>query len=119
MARILIVEDEALVALQVSSDIASAGHRVVGISCSSEHALDILRTEPVDIVLMDIVIQGDLNGIELTKLINDLHSECRVIFMTAHTDKSTVKDANATRYDGMLNKPFTEDELLAMIGPAD
>jgi len=109
--KVLIVEDEILLAMNTQADLESMGYRVVGIAESSEVALDIISKHSPELVLMDIVIQGHMNGIELARTINDKYPHCRVIYMTAHADRDTVSLARQTRHAGILNKPVEPYKL--------
>jgi DNA-binding NtrC family response regulator len=113
--KVLIIEDEILLAMNVQRDLESMGYNVVGIAESADAALDIISKEPPDIVLMDIVIQGHMNGIELTKVITQEYPQCKVIYMTAHSDADTVAKAKQTKYVGFLNKPFALNKFTQIL----
>ena len=109
--KVLIVEDELILAMDVRMDLESMGHTVVGIAGSSEAALDIIAEHAPELVLMDIVIQGYMNGIELAKSIAEQYPQCKVLYMTAHSDDDTILHAKQTDHVGILNKPFDPQEL--------
>lgn len=117
MARILIVEDEGILAFKCQMDLEEMGHEVVGIAGSGQDAIEIAKKEKPDIVLMDIVLKGSMNGIEASGLICEGNG-CKIIYMTAHTDTVTVESAKKTRHVGFLFKPFEPHQLDKVIGEA-
>ena len=112
MAKILIVEDEGILACKTQLDLEDMGHEVIGIADTGVEALELIRKDVPDIILMDIVLQGTMNGVELTELINGRHPECKVIFVTAHMDDKTVELAMKTRHAGMIHKPLEPFKLI-------
>ncbi len=112
--RILIVEDEVLIAHQLRRKLEGLGYEVVAIVTNGLDALRIAADETPDLVLMDIVIQGDMDGIEAADiLIKDHHIP--VIYLTAYADNDTLRRAEDTRAYGYILKPFNEREVHAMI----
>jgi EAL domain-containing protein (putative c-di-GMP-specific phosphodiesterase class I)/CheY-like chemotaxis protein len=112
--RVLIVEDESLIAHQLKKRIINLGYAVTDIVTNSEDALSSLRSNPADIVLMDIVIKGDTDGIEVADMVQQ-EFNIPVIFLTAYSDDETLQRAELTRAYGYLVKPVQEQELNAMI----
>ncbi len=110
MARILIVEDEGIIAMKTQMDLEQLGHEVVGIVDNGKKAIEIARREKPDLVLMDIVLKGSLNGIEATRVICQ-GNECKIIFMTAHADGKFAEAAKETNHVGLLYKPFEQHHL--------
>ena len=112
--HVLLVEDEVLIAHQLKKKLHEFGCKEVELASNAEDALQILKTHKIDIVLMDIVIKGDLDGIETTKIINT-EFDIPVVFLTAYADDETLKRVEDTRAYGYIVKPFQEREVLAMI----
>ncbi len=114
MATVLIVEDEAIVALDLSAQIQDLGHKVVGIADNAADAIRLAGMHRPDLILMDVVIKGDRDGIEAVRVI---HAEqfIPVIFLTAFSDTQTVDRATQVGPHGYLNKPFQLRELRAAI----
>ena len=110
VARVLIVEDEKIIAVKTETDLISMGHEVIGVVGTGLEALDIAMREQPDLILMDIVLKGDMNGIETSKQICD-ESDCKIIFMTAHADEKTIEKAKQTKHVGFLHKPFEIHQL--------
>jgi signal transduction histidine kinase len=110
VAGILVVEDEAIVAKDISNTLKSLGYMVVAVTDRGEKALDLLATHGTDLVLMDIVLKGNLDGIETAQLIKTRFN-LPVVFLTAHNDSATLQRAKITTPYGYILKPFEEREL--------
>jgi signal transduction histidine kinase/CheY-like chemotaxis protein len=112
-ARILIVEDEHLVALDIQLRVERMGHRPV-VTYSAEEALEVAADTEFDLVLMDIKLKGDLDGIETARQLRALY-DLPIIYLTAYADNQTVERARQTEPYGYVLKPFQERELKAAI----
>ncbi|MBU2645141.1 PAS domain S-box protein [bacterium] len=109
-AKIQIVEDEAIVAMGIESLLRNLGYDVTSIADSGEKAIaDTERYRP-DIVLMDIRIKGEMDGIDLAEIIRNRY-EIPVIFSTAYLDKDRIERAKLTMPFGYILKPIQEREL--------
>ncbi len=113
-ANILIVEDEAAIAMELQSRLLDLGYGVLGPVASGEAALLQVQEYPPDLVLMDIRIQGTRDGIETAAEIRRTHA-IPIIFLTANADTGTLQRAKLTEPVGFLTKPFREREVQAMI----
>jgi PAS domain S-box-containing protein len=111
---ILIVEDEAVIALDLKLELQDMGYRVAGPARTGEQALELAAQEQPDLVLMDIRIQGTLDGVETAARMGR-SGEPPVIFLTSHSDDETVARAAQTAPYGFLTKPFQPRELRAVI----
>jgi CheY-like chemotaxis protein len=112
--RVLIVEDEAVVAFHLKQELTKLGYTVAGVVTRGEEALKMIEESYPDVVLMDIHIQGKIDGIETAQRIpHYLHIP--VIFLTAYSEDTTLERAGATRPYGYLIKPFLDRELHATI----
>src|SRR5919106_4222509 len=112
--RIMVVEDERIIALHLRQQLEKLGYQVVGVVASGEQALERVRELKPDVVLMDIHIEGELDGIETAaRLPEDL--QIPVVYLTAYSEEATLARARATRPYGYLLKPFAERELHATI----
>jgi len=109
--RILIVEDEILVALDTRGMLESQGYVVVGIAVSAEQALNAAARERPDLILMDIRLEGSGDGIEVAKKIR-ANFGIPSLFITANEDATTRERAAAAKPLGFLAKPINEDKLL-------
>ena len=110
MAKIFIIEDESIIAFKTKMDLIELGHEVVGITDNGEDAIKLAREKNPDIILMDIVLYGSMNGIEATGMICE-DNGCKIIYMTAHTDTNTIESAKKTKHVGFLFKPFETYQL--------
>jgi PAS domain S-box-containing protein len=113
-ARIVVVEDERILALHLQEQLTRLGYEVAAVASSGCAALDHIVRERPDLVLMDIHIEGELDGIEtIAKLPGDVHAP--VIYLTAYSEETTLERARATKPYGYLIKPYSERELHATI----
>jgi DNA-binding LytR/AlgR family response regulator len=108
--NILIVEDESIVSKDIQFSLTKLGYHVVGIASNGEKAIDLVTKNQVDLILMDIMLKGDLNGIELAEKIKNQLS-IPVIFLTAYADDSTLSKAKITQPYGYIIKPFKEIDI--------
>lgn len=112
--KILIVEDESLVAMDMVDMLTRMGYRVLPTAMGYTDAVNILETEKPDLVLVDINLSGPRTGIELAQLLAEKY-RLPFIFITSHTDKLTVSQAAATHPSGYLVKPFDAEDLYTSI----
>jgi diguanylate cyclase (GGDEF)-like protein len=112
--QILIVEDERIVALHLRQRLATLGYEVSAAVTSGGQALQEIHNKNPDLILMDIHIEGDLDGIETTRLI-PAELQIPVIYLTAYSEEATLEMARATHPYGYLLKPFSDRELHATI----
>lgn len=108
--RIIIVEDEALIAVEIESTLEMLGFKVVGHSMNGDEALDLFRSTPADLILLDINIRGSLNGIDLAKIIREKYN-VPFVFLTSHSDRNTLEEAKKQMPYGYILKPFNENDL--------
>lgn len=114
--EILIVEDEALAAEDIKGHVEEAGYHVCSIAHSGEEALTLLEGMQPDLIVMDIVLDGTLDGIDVAGTIRNRHIP--IIYLTAYTDRQRLERARTTDPYGYLVKPFDERELRTTIGIA-
>ena len=114
--NILIVEDQFLEAENLSIILKNAGHTVGAIAKSVDQAMGLLKKCNPDIVLVDIVLKGDLNGIDLAHMLDK--KNIPFIFLSANSNATTFEQAIATKPYGFLVKPFREKELLLALNIA-
>ncbi len=108
--RIVIVEDEYSIAMDMEMRLENMGHHVVGIACHYQELLPLLMEEEIDIVLLDINLNADKDGIEIAKLI-DTKFELPVVFITAYTDEETFNQAIEVKPAGFITKPYKDADL--------
>ncbi len=113
-ARILVVEDEAIVALDLRKRLSSLGYEIIDVTARGENAVEIARKHRPDLTLMDIRLRGEMDGIKAADIIRT-ELNLPVVYLTAHADDATVARARLTEPFGYILKPFDERELRTVI----
>lgn len=108
--RVAIVEDEGVVALYLESLLMGWGYEVVATMASGEDAVNFALASPPDLVLMDIKLRGEMDGIAAARAISATH-DLPIVFLTAFADDSTVEAAGCSGAYGFVRKPFDERDL--------
>ncbi|NMC49064.1 MAG: EAL domain-containing protein [Desulfovibrio sp.] len=111
---ILVVEDERIIALDIGARLRRLGYRVSGTVASGAQALEACAKEPPALVLMDIVLNGGMDGIETAGLIRERH-DIPVVYLTSHADQKTLLRAAKTAPYGFVIKPGNDDWLQSAI----
>ncbi|MCF7762095.1 MAG: PAS domain S-box protein [Verrucomicrobia bacterium] len=112
--KILIVEDEAAIAMQIELCIQEMGYTVIGPVSNGLHALQRVETERPDIALMDVRLVGGMDGTEVALQLRT-RFDIPVVFLTAFADDATTRRCKESRPLGYLSKPFTEQGLMAAV----
>ncbi|WP_407414531.1 response regulator [Methanobrevibacter sp.] len=107
--NILIVEDEAITAMDLKYSLQDLGYDVVGTVDTGQDAIDASNELKPDVVLMDIKLKGDMEGTEAAQSISKLGSH--VIFVSANTDMSTIEELNIEGTLAFVSKPFDINQL--------
>ena len=108
--NVLVVEDESIVSKDIQHSLKKLGYNIVGASATGEKAIELASSERPDVVLMDIMLKGEMNGIEAADRIKkDL--SIPIIFLTANADELTLSKAKVTQPYGYILKPFKEIDL--------
>lgn len=108
--NVLVVEDESIVSKDIQQSLKKLGYNVVGAASTGEKAIDLAHAENPDIILMDIMLKGNITGIETSeKIKEDLNIP--IIFLTAYADEATLSKAKVTEPYGYIIKPFKEIDL--------
>jgi PAS domain S-box-containing protein len=108
--KILVVEDESIVAMDIKHRAESLGYTVTGITPSGEDAIQKATETLPNLVLMDIVLKGEMDGVEAAQKIRDT-LDIPVVYLTAYSDEKTLKRAKVTEPFGYIIKPFEDREL--------
>jgi CheY-like chemotaxis protein len=110
MTNILIVEDESIVALDIKDKVERLGYNVLAVVSSGEAAVEEVTKIQPDLVLMDIILSGKIDGIETARRIRN-NFDIPIIYLTAHSDEQTLKRAKVTEPFGYIIKPFVDKDL--------
>ncbi|MFZ4590063.1 MAG: ATP-binding protein [Ignavibacteria bacterium] len=112
--KILIVEDELLIAEDIAFRLKSLGYKITDMVISGEEALRVIKKEQPDLILMDIMLKGNLDGIQTHELINKEY-KIPLVYLTSYSDEKTFSRAKLTQPFGYIIKPFEERELHTVI----
>ena len=112
--NILVVEDESIVAKDIQVCLRKLGYNVIGICSTGESAVEKALDERPDLIMMDIMLKGEMSGIQAAAAIRKDH-DIPVIFLTAYTDRDTVDKAKETEPYGYIIKPFKEIDIQTAI----
>ncbi|MDP4173896.1 MAG: ATP-binding protein [Bacteroidota bacterium] len=112
--NILVVEDEKIVAIDIKRRLTSLGYNVIAAVSSGEKAIEVAAVHFPDLILMDIMLEGKLDGIETAQQIKDKYA-IPVIFLTAYTDEKTIQRAKTAEPFGYILKPFEIRDLRSTI----
>ncbi|MCU0589553.1 MAG: response regulator [Syntrophobacteraceae bacterium] len=113
-SRIMIVEDEAIVAMEIEERLTAMGYRLAAVTASGEEAITLAERERPDLLLMDIRLQGAMDGIQTAREIR-ARLQTPVIFVTAYSEDSTLERAKLAEPYGYIIKPFDDRELKSAI----
>lgn len=112
--HVIIVEDDAIIAQLTESFIIAAGHKVVGIAHDSETALDMIHNRTANLLLLDINIDGDKDGIDIGMIVKEKY-QIPFIYITAYSDISTLERAKKSNPCGYIVKPYKASDLITAI----
>lgn len=112
--RILIVEDEVIIAMEIQLRLENEGFAVCGPASTGEKAIRLAREKEPDVVLMDITLRGDMDGLETARRIQN-ERPVPVIFLSASDNQTILKQIQDNRMGGFVPKPFNESDLIAAI----
>jgi len=112
--RALIVEDETLIAEELRERLARLGFSVIAAVDTAEEGIAIATRECPDLVLMDIRLKGEKDGVQAAKEIR-LHVDVPIVYVTAYSDRLTVDQVKGSEHDGYILKPFHARELQSTV----
>lgn len=116
-ARVLVVEDEKIIAKDIEATLKRIGHESVGSVSRGEEAIAFAEKQSPDLILMDITLKGEMDGIEAAKIINDRFN-IPIVYITAHQDEYTIEKTKGTNPYGYITKPLDDRELNTAINSA-
>lgn len=108
--KIIIVEDEAIIAFEIKSTLLMLGYTVLGHAMNGDKALDLFAKEEADLILLDINIKGTLSGIDLAKIIRKKY-DVPFVFLTSFSDSLTLNKVKETSPYGYIVKPFHHNDI--------
>ncbi len=108
--KVLVVEDENIVALEIKSRLKKLGYIVPSVASTGEEAINKAEAFSPDLVLMDIMLKGNMDGIEAAKQIRQ-KMDIPIVYLTAYADDQTLDRAKVTAPYGYILKPFEENDL--------
>lgn len=108
--KILVVEDEGIVAKDIANSLKKLDYDVIGTASSGEKAIEIVRENQPDLILMDIMLKGQMTGIDTAEVMRS-EFQIPVIYLTANADENTLEKAKITEPYGYILKPFKEIDL--------
>jgi CheY-like chemotaxis protein len=112
--KILIVEDDDVIARVADWRLKNLGYTVCGRASTGTEAMALVANTQPDLVLMDINLRGDIDGIESAKMIKK-EFPVPVVYLTSHSDGPTLERAKETKPDGFIIKPFEDNDLRVAI----
>jgi CheY-like chemotaxis protein len=108
--KILVVEDEVIIAKDIQASLQKMGYNACTIVSSGEEAIKKAEEEHPDLVLMDIVLQGEMDGIEAASIIRS-RFDIPIVYLTSYADEETIERAKNAEPHGYLIKPFEEERI--------
>lgn len=111
---ILIVEDEAIIAADIELILQSNGYQIAGKAYNAVQAIDMLKSRHPDLVLLDIALKSEIDGVDLGEIIKSKY-QIPFIFLTSFSDQSTLQRAKSVLPLGFVVKPFKEEDLISTI----
>ncbi len=113
-ARILIVEDDGIIGRHIQNILNRLGYRVLGVASSGQEAIELTNQQVPDLILMDISLQGDMDGVDVADFIRR-RFDIPIVYLTAYNDEATLRRAKISDPFGYILKPFDERTLHATI----
>lgn len=112
--KVLVVEDENIIALNIKNKLKKLGYTVPSIASSGEEAIKKADITFPDLILMDIMLKGDMDGVEAAEQIREKF-DIPIIYLTAYSDDKILERAKLTEPYGYILKPFKENDLRTSI----
>lgn len=113
-SKILVVEDDPTIAIDIRLNLEDSGYIVVDSIHKAEEAEEIINRNQVDLIMLDINLDGEMTGLDLAQIINRDY-QIPFIFLTSYSDENTLKKASITFPAGYIVKPFKEKDLVPAI----
>ncbi len=114
MRSVLVVEDEALIAMDLACSLEALGYRVLGPASNGEDARRIAAEQNPDLLLMDVTIQGTQDGIDTARAITN-ERPAKLVFLSANTDRETRQRAELLHPQAFLSKPYSARQMQSIL----
>lgn len=114
MDKILLVEDQRIVGRDIKTKLENAGYSVIDFVDSGRKTIESVEANMPDLILMDINLKGEMDGIETVKKIHEEH-DVQVVFLTAYSELKIIERIKETEAAGYILKPLDKDDLCAII----
>ena len=114
--RVLVIEDEAIIAMDIESIVQEMGHGVVGNARTHSEAIELVKKEKPDLILADIQLADNSSGVDAVREILEEHSEIPVIFITAFPERLLTGDRPEPAF--LISKPYSEDQVRSAVSQA-
>lgn len=115
--RILIVEDEIILGMSMKQELMNMNYNIVDVVDTGEKSLKSANELKPDLILMDVTLKGEMDGIKSAKQINE-NLDIPIIYMTAYTNDDVLNRVKKTKFYGYIHKPFSEKEVNTTIQTA-
>ena len=112
--KVLIIEDELIIAEDIKDILEHASYEVIGMAASGKEAIELLSEVMPDILLVDVSIKGNMDGIQLANVIREQYN-LPFIYITSYTNKSVLERAKLTKPYGYIVKPYKEQDVLIAV----
>lgn len=112
---LLILEDDMIIAADISMHLTKMGYEVIGILARGEDAIQNIQENPPDLMLVDVNLKGKLDGIETVQQIRAINDKIGIIYLTANADEATYNRAKVTKPEAFISKPFKRLDLARAI----
>ena len=112
--KILLIEDEAIISLNIKTILIQKGYEVCGTGSTAKEAIKLTQKYNPDLIIMDIFLKGKMDGISAVEEIKEKY-DIPIIYLTAHSDKKTLERAKKTGPHGYIIKPVSENDIYAII----
>ncbi|PWE33490.1 response regulator [Maritimibacter sp. 55A14] len=114
--RVLVIEDEAIIAMDISAIVSNIGHKVTGVARTRARAIDLARSDPPDLILSDIQLADNSSGIDAAREILTELGDRPVVFITAFPERLLTGRGREPAF--LITKPYTEDQVVSAVGQA-
>lgn len=113
--NIVILEDEAIMAMFLKDTLEKRGHDVKAMFSNANRIFEFIKKEKIDLIFVDIMIKGEIDGIKVAKKLREEDNNIKIVFITSYKDTQTIQEAKESKPNGYLIKPITQEHLDAIL----